>query len=116
MIMLLKLLMAHAIGDFAIRTEAMSKGKSRHYKADYAKYLPSGQKVVQVWFYYLTAHALVNSAAVWLATDDVRVALLELVLHWVIDFAKCEGWFNPHVDQFLHILCKVVYAVMLGAV
>jgi len=72
----------------------------------------NGQKPVAVWWHYMTAHALIHAGAVWLVTGNVWFALAEFVLHWAIDFAKCENWTNPHADQALHVACKVAYMLL----
>ena len=46
------------------------------------------------------------------AKDEVKL-LLETVLHTIIDFTKCEHWINLHIDQALHILCKVAYVYVI---
>jgi hypothetical protein len=38
---------------------------------------------------------------------------VEFVLHWWIDFAKCEKWTNFHQDQGLHLLSKLAYVAAL---
>jgi hypothetical protein len=105
--LLFKLMIGHALADYPLQNDAMAKGKNRH-NPPYG--LPPGQKPCQVWFHYLIAHALIHAGVVWIITGSVGFALAELVLHWMIDFAKCENWTNPHQDQLLHIGCKVVYA------
>jgi len=108
--LLFKLFVAHAIADFALQSEAMAKGKNRHRKPDY---IPQGQKAIRCWPYWLTAHALINGGAVYFATGSVLIGLIELVLHWIIDFAKCENWTSPHDDQFFHICFKMLYWIFL---
>jgi len=108
-----QLLIGHALADYPLQGEAMAKGKNRNNPPHG---VPAGQKPVKVWFHYLTAHALIHSGAVLLVTGNYYLALAELVLHWIIDFAKCENWTNPHVDQLLHIGCKVGYVVALALV
>ena len=104
-----KLLIGHALADFAFQSDVMAKGKNRHHEMSY---VPVGQERVAIWFYYLTAHALIHAGVVWAITGNVLLALAELVLHWVIDFAKCEGWINLHTDQSLHIICRVLYTTV----
>jgi hypothetical protein len=104
------LLIAHAFTDFAFQTAAMAKGKNRHRKPDY---IPEGQTPVQVWFYYLTAHALINAGGVYVVTGSATVAVLEFVVHWLLDFAKGENWTNPHGDQLAHFAFKILWAVMV---
>jgi len=108
--LLFKLFVAHAIADFALQSEAMNKGKNRHRKQDN---IPQGQKEIQCWPYWLTAHALINGGAVYLATGSVLVGLIELALHWIVDFAKCENWTGIHDDQFFHACCKIFYLLFL---
>ncbi|MBY0522635.1 MAG: DUF3307 domain-containing protein [Gemmataceae bacterium] len=98
------LLVGHAVGDFALQSEAMAIEKNRHSKSVLQRAVP--------WFYWLSAHSLLHGAAVGLITQSVWLGLVETVLHWVIDFVKCEHWTNIHQDQVLHILCKVAWAVL----
>ena len=107
---LFKMLIGHAIGDFALQIDAMAKGKNRHYFPDN---IPPGQKVITNWPYWMTSHALIHGGAVWVATGVAALGLAETVAHWLIDFAKCEGWINLHVDQALHVACKVIWVFVL---
>lgn len=107
--LLFKLLIGHALADYPLQGDAIAKGKNRH-NPPYG--IPPGQKPVAVWFHYLTAHALIQAGFVWLITGQVKWAVAEFILHWAIDFAKCENWTNPHQDQLLHILCKIGYVVV----
>lgn len=105
----LKLLMGHALADFALQNSDMARLKNRHAKPTN---VPPGQKIVPCWFYFLTSHALIHGGIVWLLLGHWYLAAAETVAHWLIDFAKCENWINPHVDQFLHIFCKVLWVVI----
>lgn len=106
---LFALLIGHALADYPLQGEAIAKGKNRHNPPHG---IPAGQKPVAVWFHYLTAHALIHSGFVWLITGSVWLGLAEFVAHWLIDFAKCENWTNPHQDQLLHIACKIIYVII----
>lgn len=112
MLLFFKLLIGHALADYPLQGDAMAKGKNRH-NPPYG--IPPGQKPVAVWTHYLTAHALIHGGFVWAITGSPALGLVECVLHWIIDFAKCENWTNPHQDQFLHIACKAVYACIAQA-
>ena len=107
--LLFLLLVGHALADFALQPIGMAKGKNRHYRPDY---IPEGQKYMPCWMYWLTAHALIHGGAVYFITGSLLLGILETLLHWVIDFAKCENWTNPHTDQMLHFLCKIVYVLI----
>jgi len=110
--LLFLLLCGHALADFALQSEAMTKGKNRHNKPDY---IPAGQKYCPCWFYWLTAHALIHGLIVtyFMPIDYAWIyGLTAMGIHWVIDFLKCEGWFTPHFDQFCHfmtIICIILY-------
>ncbi len=61
------------------------------------------------WYYWLAAHALVHGGVVFVVTGSAVLALVEVILHSAIDYAKCERWIGFHQDQALHVLCKVGY-------
>ena len=61
----------------------------------------------------MSAHALIHCGAVWLISGSVILGLAEFVLHWLIDFAKCEKWIGFSGDQFLHYLCKAAYVALI---
>lgn len=108
--LIFKLLIGHAFGDFILQPTPMAKWKCRK------KYLRDSQELgkdIPFWPYWLTAHALIHGGVVWFATNNLYLGMVEVVLHWIIDFAKCEKWTNIHVDQLLHMLCKVVYVFIL---
>lgn len=94
----------HALADYPLQADFLAKGKNRHTPV-----IP-GQLF---WPHCLTAHALIHAGTVWVITGSMACALIEAAAHWWIDFAKCEGWTNIHVDQLLHYACKLCYAVVL---
>lgn len=67
----------------------------------------------QMWRYWLSAHAATHATAVWFVTGNGWLGLAEFVLHWLIDFVKGENLTNIHQDQLLHIICKIVYVIIL---
>ncbi|MDB5311815.1 MAG: hypothetical protein JWO38_6017 [Gemmataceae bacterium] len=107
--MLFFLLAGHALMDFALQTDPMAVCKCRRSNHPLQQAVP--------WYYWLTAHALLHGAAVgfllrW-GYDDwylaVWFAVAETVTHWLIDFGKCEKLYSIHIDQGLHVLCKVAW-------
>ena len=104
------LLISHAIGDFALQGSFLSRAKNRHN--DLSDYFPEGTPP-SLWWNALLAHALIHAGGVWLVSGLVVLAFIELVLHTLIDYAKCEEWISFAVDQTLHRLCKLLYAVLL---
>lgn len=103
----LMLIMGHALADFALQNPDMARLKNRHSKP---ANVPAGQKITPCWFYFLTSHALIHGGVVWLITQSWQFAFAETMAHWLIDFAKCENWTNPHTDQLCHVLCKIIWA------
>ena len=94
----------HFLADFPLQGDHIAKTKNRHYSPDY---IPEGQKPTPIWFYSLTAHAMIQGLMVFLITQRLDLTLYQIITHWVIDFMKCENWINPHIDQLFH------YSVLL---
>lgn len=105
----IKLIMGHAVADFALQSDAMAKGKNRHISPIF---VPPGQKLQICWPYWLAAHGLVHGAMVTFITGNVRLGLLEALCHVVVDFGKCENVYGIHVDQAFHVLFKVAIVLM----
>lgn len=102
--MLLFLLIAgHALADYPLQSEFMAIGKGSRIKPHNG--VP--------WYYCLGAHALVHGLIVAIITGQAVLGLAETVLHWFIDDAKCRKWTNIHVDQALHIACKVGWFLLV---
>ena len=110
-VVLFALLIGHALADFSLQGEFLSTAKNRH--AQLNAFFDNGNPPKWLWVHALGAHSLIHAGAVWLITGSVVLGFLEFVLHWCIDFAKCEGWTSFRTDQALHILCKVAWAGLL---
>ena len=108
--MLFQLLVGHAVADFGLQSDWMAKNKNRNLPSSY---VPEGQKYTPTWFYVLGAHALIHGGMVYLVTNSVLLGILETIVHGVADFAKCENWTNPHVDQVIHIASKILWSIMV---
>ena len=107
--MLFALIIGHALADYPLQGKFLAIRKNRHIKPlEYGADVPAA-----IWVYCLSAHSLVHAGAVWLITGSVLYGFIEFVLHWVIDFAKCEKWTNFHQDQGLHLLSKVAYVAAI---
>jgi hypothetical protein len=102
------LVFGHALADFVLQPDAMGYGKNRNDKIH-----DNEASLFPLWYYWLTAHAIMHGGIVLLITHNLWLALLEIFLHWITDFAKCEGWIGMHQDQAIHIGCKVGYALVL---
>lgn len=95
------LLVGHAFVDYSWQTDFIAVGKNRN--------LNDGSKGIP-WYYIMSAHALMHGGAVGLLSGWIVLGALETVLHFVIDYAKCEKWINFHQDQLAHVLCKAAWA------
>lgn len=106
-------LAGHALMDFALQGDAMATCKCRKANSPLQKAVP--------WYYWMSAHALMHGAAVGAIVRMAEFNLLtvaayaslEALVHWLIDVLKCEGYTNIHQDQALHIIFKMVWALML---
>ena len=100
------LLIAHALFDYPLQGDFLSRNKNRHYKDE-------NNNVKGLWIHCLTSHSILHAGSVWLITGSFIIGIMEFVLHWIIDFLKCEGITNFHSDQFLHVLCRILYVIIL---
>lgn len=102
---LFALTIGHAVADFPLQGEFLATGKNRRFLMR----LQDPSRPVSIWVCCMTAHCLIHAGAVWIITGSAGYAAVELVLHWFIDTAKCEGKISFYLDQALHVLCKVAY-------
>lgn len=105
------LVIGHALADFPLQGDFLSRGKNRHTEPP--KLADGKQSPSDLWIYLMTAHALIHAGFVWLFTGLIVFALAEFVLHWLIDAMKCEGKTSFAMDQWLHVLCKAVFVIIL---
>lgn len=99
-----KLLIGHAVADFWAQSAEM-----RHAKGWKNAVEANG---VKIWPYALTAHALIHAGAVWIITGNPWLGAAEFFWHWMIDYGRCSHWYHTHVDQSLHVGCKVMWTVL----
>lgn len=95
------LVAAHFALDYPLQGDTTAVQKSRHTVNPLAAAVP--------WYYWAVAHAMMHGLGVLLVTSSLPLALMEVTLHGVIDYGKCERWYSIHVDQGLHIVCKLLY-------
>lgn len=122
----LMFLFGHALADFPLQGDYLSKAKSRRAP------LPGTP-----WWIAMTAHATIHAGFVFLITvvammllgdlrghlDSVMVvwaiqigtvlAACEFVIHSGADDAKCEGLIGYKTDQAIHILCKAGWTLVV---
>lgn len=101
--MLFALIVAHALADYPLQGDFLSKAKNR--------YAP----IPGVPFYQaLGAHALIHGGFVAAITGNLWLGLAEAALHWIIDDAKCAGKIGFNTDQVLHLLCKLAWVIVVA--
>ncbi len=101
------LICGHAFADFSLQTDFIATFKDPKKWEDLPK--ESSIRFPTLWIYLMTAHTLQHGAIVFLITHSLPAALLEIVVHFASDYAKCRHWINFHVDQLIHVLSKVAW-------
>lgn len=114
---LIYLLAAHALCDYPLQGDWLSKAKNPtlifdpsaglRKPADGDRY--SREMLEHIWPLALASHALIQATAVLLITHSIVLCAAEFVLHSAIDYAKCRGTFGYNTDQVFHILCKLAW-------
>ena len=102
---LFALSIGHAVADFPLQGEYLATGKNRRFLVR----IQDPSRPPHIWVACMAAHCLIHAGAVWMITGSVILALVELIVHWFIDVAKCNGHTNFNQDQILHIVCKMAY-------
>lgn len=103
-----KLCVAHAVTDcFLQDPKLFSVGyfKQPNSSQAYAIFGEGGH-----WPYWLLAHGLINGLGVAVVTGSLFLGIAETFAHVTIDYGKMKKWYNVHVDQALHFLCKIGWA------
>lgn len=102
------LISGHFFGDFVLQNELMAtkKNRNRHFPPN------SGVMYLPPWYYWMICHAMIHGSIVYFITDNIYFGLAETFLHGLIDFGKCEKWYNLHIDQAMHILCKFLWVIL----
>jgi hypothetical protein len=104
-LLLIALLTAHALADYPLQGDFLSKAKNRTTP------IPGVP-----WQQAMAAHATIHAGAVALITGIWWLGLAEFVVHWLTDDAKCRGRLSFNVDQAIHLGCKVGWWVIALAV
>lgn len=91
---------AHFLADYPLQGTWIATTKS--HKHPHSTGYP--------WYHSLTAHAVIHGGFVGIITGSVVIACAEVIFHWVIDYHKSNDTFGIHMDQFLHLMCKILWA------
>lgn len=98
--LVLMLAMGHFVADFALQGDRMAVEKC------------PGQGVVLGWGWWLCAHAAIHGFFVAWITGVPLLGLAEWLVHSLIDLGKCRRRYGMGIDQCLHLVCKVVWALV----
>jgi uncharacterized protein DUF3307 len=102
---LFMLVATHALLDFPLQGDAVAINKNPNANTELQKHVP--------WYYWLLSHSLVHGLGVFLVTHSVLLGFCETVAHFFIDWGKCNKYYSIHVDQLLHVLCKVIWILVI---
>jgi hypothetical protein len=97
---------SHYLFDYPLQGDFLSKGKNHK------------QPLAGVpWRECLSAHCWLQAVGVYFVTGCFWLGVVEYVAHWWIDYSESEGWFGEgerafNFDQSLHIMCKVLWALI----
>jgi hypothetical protein len=95
------LMVAHFICDYPLQGDFLAKAKN----------LTAPIQGVP-WWQAMGAHSFIHGGAVALITGNIWLGLLETILHFGVDTAKCRGHLTFNQDQALHLVCKVVIVIL----
>lgn len=103
--MLGALIVAHALADYPLQGDFLSRAKSR---ANPIAGVP--------WYQAMGAHAAIHAGAVALITGHWWLGVAEFIAHAVTDDAKCAGRITFNQDQAVHVICKVAWVALAWSV
>ena len=99
--LLILLALAHFVCDFVLQSDRMAVEK-----------IPGRDETLH-WSWWLGSHASTHGLAVALLTGVPLLGLLETLLHAIIDWLKIRYRFTLSLDQSLHLLCKLIWVLLL---
>lgn len=88
-----------------------------HWIADYplqGDFLATAKQKGPLRAYHLVAHAGIHGGVVAYITGNIWLGLAEWILHTVIDELKVRGKTSFSQDQALHLLCKLVWLLVIA--
>ncbi len=101
---LVMLVLAHFLADYPLQGDFMAKAKNR-----------SAPIPGVPWQWVMAAHAFIHAGLVYVITGGWLFLIVEFFLHFLIDDLKCKRELSFGADQFLHLMCKLLYALLITA-
>jgi hypothetical protein len=102
------LFVGHALMDYPLQGEFLSTCEKPPSALQAAGSLPSEGNLA----WCMSAHCLIHAVTAWAITGCFLLCVIKFILHWIIDFAKCENLTTFNLDQALHYLCKIAYLIV----
>jgi hypothetical protein len=97
--MLLYLIAAHAVCDYPLQGDFLSRQKNR---------LVPGAS----WRLALAYHAIIHGVAVQLITGSWLLCGAEILIHAGTDYSKGRKWISFNQDQAIHVACKLLWWIL----
>lgn len=91
----------HALCDYPLQGDFLARGKATGF--------PGISRLV-----LMLAHCWIHALGVALVTGSVLLAVMELLVHWMIDELKVDEYTSFMTDQLLHVACKLFYVAMVA--
>lgn len=98
LLMLFLMLAGHALADGPLQPPEISAGKRA------PKFSTRAQ--------FLLIHGFIHGGAVAIVTQLWWLGLAETIVHIAIDRSKGRRWIGWRTDQALHVICKVIWALI----
>lgn len=101
--LLIVLALGHFLADYPLQGDRMAVEKC------------PGCGQVLSWRWWMTSHAATHGFLVACLTGVPLLGLAEMGVHIVIDLGKCKGLYRLGVDQALHLVCKLLWVLLIAA-
>ena len=99
--MLIALIAGHALADYPLQGDFLSKAKNRSAPITGVPYWQA-----------MGAHVIIHGAIVAFVTGIWWLFFAEAAIHWLTDDAKCTGKISYNQDQAIHLACKVLWLLI----
>lgn len=99
---LIFLYLGHFLADYPLQGEFLAKAKNVYNP------IPGIP-----WYQALFAHSFIHAGFVLLITSSLLFFLIEFVIHFLTDHAKCKGLIGYNTDQAIHLLTKVGFVAAM---
>lgn len=100
--LLFLLMVGHAIADYALQNDFMAAAKN--HKTELGKVY---------WKWVLPSHGLIHAGFVYFIAGSFVLAIAEFIIHTITDYLKCDGKIGFQTDQWIHVGCKVLWAILI---